>query len=94
MSETFNGTNYGDYHVYIGKSVEKFDVIAESYQNVGIQIGKVLSDGSVDYNDPAVDGAYRKTIDTPLDEDAFTVLTFVARFSVYCSFTKSFATNA
>ena len=74
MSETFNGTNYGDYHVYIGKSVEKFDVIAESYQNVGIQIGKVLSDGSVDYNDPAVDGAYRKTIDTPLDEDNFTVL--------------------
>ena len=74
MSETFNGTNYGDYHVYIGKSVEEFDVIAESYQNVGIQIGKVLSDGSVDYNDPAVDGAYRKTIDTPLDEDNFTVL--------------------
>ncbi len=74
MSETFNGTNYGDYHVYIGKSVEEFDVIAESYQNVGIQIGKVLPDGSVDYNDPAVDGAYRKTIDTPLDEDNFTVL--------------------
>ena len=43
-------------------------------QNVGIQIGKVLPDGSVDYNDPAVDGAYRKTIDTPLDEDNFTVL--------------------
>ena len=75
MSKTFNGTKYGEYHVYSHSSVEEFDVILQNLtRTFGIQNGKVLPDGSVDYNDPAVDGAYRKTIDTPLDEDNFTVL--------------------
>ncbi|MBQ3471559.1 MAG: hypothetical protein IJH17_04225, partial [Clostridia bacterium] len=81
MAEQFIATEYGDYHVYIGKDVTNFDVITESFTGVGIQIGLVTSfdaDGNpltVDYNTPAATTPYTKTIsDLSTSEDHFTVL--------------------
>lgn len=82
MTEAFKATKT-DYTVYIGKSVDNFDVTAESFASMGIEIGLVDSTtGDTAYGTSA--NPNTTNIETPLSENTFTV-------NVKVSYTKTLA---